>query len=179
MPRYYRCIVRLIDCLSYHRWPPCYSISGNVDSTLRAAWWSRWAAEFLSTVQSTMVASSRCPEISRRETHQVLEVYALHLSRDLAYIVGVAPINSTLCNTFHHQVMIPESWALTVWERRPKRDMIPSQPTDSCNSEITVANCRCKWWGISKFISPLTKAWYEEPGIGWHQLWRIPHGHGK
>jgi hypothetical protein len=32
----------------------------------------------------------------------VLEVYALHLSRDLAYIVGVAPINSTLCNTFHH-----------------------------------------------------------------------------
>jgi hypothetical protein len=30
-----------------------------------------------------------------------LEVYALHLSRDLAYIVGVAPINSTLCNTFH------------------------------------------------------------------------------
>jgi hypothetical protein len=32
----------------------------------------------------------------------MLEVYALHLSRDLAYIVGVAPINSTLCNTFHH-----------------------------------------------------------------------------
>jgi hypothetical protein len=32
----------------------------------------------------------------------VLEVYVLHLSRDLAYIVGVAPINSTLCNTFHH-----------------------------------------------------------------------------
>jgi hypothetical protein len=31
----------------------------------------------------------------------MLEVYALHLSRDLAYIVGVAPINSTLCNTFH------------------------------------------------------------------------------
>jgi hypothetical protein len=31
----------------------------------------------------------------------LLEVYALHLSRDLAYIVGVAPINSTLCNTFH------------------------------------------------------------------------------
>jgi hypothetical protein len=29
-------------------------------------------------------------------------VYALHLSRDLAYIVDVAPINSTLCNTFHH-----------------------------------------------------------------------------
>jgi hypothetical protein len=28
-------------------------------------------------------------------------MYALHLSRDLAYIVGVAPINSTLCNTFH------------------------------------------------------------------------------
>jgi hypothetical protein len=28
-------------------------------------------------------------------------VYALHLSRDLAYKVGVAPINSTLCNTFH------------------------------------------------------------------------------
>jgi hypothetical protein len=34
----------------------------------------------------------------------LLEVYALHLSRDLAYIVGVAPINSTVCNTFH-QVM--------------------------------------------------------------------------
>jgi hypothetical protein len=32
---------------------------------------------------------------------EVLEVYALRLSRDLAYIVGVAPINSTLCNTFH------------------------------------------------------------------------------
>jgi hypothetical protein len=31
----------------------------------------------------------------------LLEVYALHLSRDLAYIVGVALINSTLCNTFH------------------------------------------------------------------------------
>jgi hypothetical protein len=30
-----------------------------------------------------------------------LEVYALHLSRDLAYIVGVDPINSTVCNTFH------------------------------------------------------------------------------
>jgi hypothetical protein len=47
-------------------------------------------------------------------------VYALRLSRDLAYIgvlppsilycatpsiniVGVAPINSTVCNTFHHQ----------------------------------------------------------------------------
>jgi hypothetical protein len=28
-------------------------------------------------------------------------MYALHLSRDLPYIVGVAPINSTLCNTFH------------------------------------------------------------------------------
>jgi hypothetical protein len=35
---------------------------------------------------------------------KVLEVYALHLSRDLAYIVGVAPINSTLCNTFHHEL---------------------------------------------------------------------------
>jgi hypothetical protein len=35
----------------------------------------------------------------------VLEVYALHLSRDLVYIVGVAPINSTLCNIFH-QIMI-------------------------------------------------------------------------
>jgi hypothetical protein len=34
----------------------------------------------------------------------VLEVYALRLSRDLAYIVGVAPINSTLCNTFHQDV---------------------------------------------------------------------------
>jgi hypothetical protein len=32
----------------------------------------------------------------------VLKVYALHLSRDLAYIVDVAPINSTVCNTFHH-----------------------------------------------------------------------------
>jgi hypothetical protein len=31
-------------------------------------------------------------------------VYALRLSRDLAYIVGVAPINSTLCNTFHQIV---------------------------------------------------------------------------
>jgi hypothetical protein len=30
-------------------------------------------------------------------------MYALHLSRDLAYIVGVAPINSTVCNTFHQQ----------------------------------------------------------------------------
>jgi hypothetical protein len=35
----------------------------------------------------------------------LLEVYALHLSRDLAYIVGVAPINSTLCNTFHQEVV--------------------------------------------------------------------------
>jgi hypothetical protein len=37
--------------------------------------------------------------------HTMLEVYALHLSRDLAYIVGVAPINSTLCNTFHHTIL--------------------------------------------------------------------------
>jgi hypothetical protein len=39
----------------------------------------------------------------------LLEVYALHLSRDLAYIVGVAPINSTLCNTFHQVItsMLP------------------------------------------------------------------------
>jgi hypothetical protein len=35
--------------------------------------------------------------------YKLLEVYALHLSHDLAYIVGVAPINSTLCNTFHHK----------------------------------------------------------------------------
>jgi hypothetical protein len=38
-------------------------------------------------------------------TNLMLEVYALHLSRDLTYIVGVAPINSTVCNIFH-QVMI-------------------------------------------------------------------------
>jgi hypothetical protein len=34
----------------------------------------------------------------------MLEVSALRLSRDLAYIVGVAPINSTLCNTFHQKM---------------------------------------------------------------------------
>jgi hypothetical protein len=39
------------------------------------------------------------------QVNNVLEVYALHLSRDLAYIVGVAPINSTLCNTFHHNAV--------------------------------------------------------------------------
>jgi hypothetical protein len=37
----------------------------------------------------------------------LLEVYALHLSRDLPYIVGVAPINSTLCNTFHQVLPYP------------------------------------------------------------------------
>jgi hypothetical protein len=43
---------------------------------------------------------------SQAKTNSLLEVYALRLSRDLAYIVGVAPINSTLCYTFHHSPLL-------------------------------------------------------------------------
>jgi hypothetical protein len=43
-------------------------------------------------------------EYSNEDLLNLLEVYALHLSRDLAYTVGVAPINSTLCNTFHQNL---------------------------------------------------------------------------
>jgi hypothetical protein len=42
----------------------------------------------------------------------VLEVYALHLSRDLAYIVGVAPINSIFCNIFHQ--ILPFAGYITI-----------------------------------------------------------------
>jgi hypothetical protein len=48
-----------------------------------------------------------------------LEVYALHLPRDLAYIVGVAPINSTLCNTFHHIVVEGSQAVSRSTESRP------------------------------------------------------------
>jgi hypothetical protein len=48
---------------------------------------------------------SSCLRAPFQTAHIVLDVYALHLSRDLAYIVDVAPINSTLCN-IPHQIMI-------------------------------------------------------------------------